>query len=243
MTIKVYPNTQKLYHMTAMHILEIAGKAIREKGAFYIALSGGETPKGLFKLFGKDYYRKQTDWTHTHVFWSDERCVPPNDPESNYRAAYRLCLEKCHIPKNHIHRVPTEKPPLEAARFYQEEILSTLGTPPVFDLILLGLGTDGHTASIFPETLDSFSPDEPDKWVAARYIQKLSAWRITFTPRLINAAKEVLFLVAGAHKASILHAILSESSDSGTYPACLIHPDNGKTVWFVDEAAGSLLSI
>jgi len=238
MTIKVFPDKRTLAKYANNYFLNIAQKSIEEHGAFFAALSGGSTPKDVYRMLGQRKPDNDISWEHIHIFWSDERSVPPDHPESNYGMAYNAWLKSSPIPVKNIHRVPTQKEPEEAALAYQHQILSTLGTHPRFDLILLGLGTNGHTASIFPGHIKVINSK---KLVMADYIEKLSSWRITFTPHLINNAREIIFLVAGSHKADILHRVLSTPPLPETLPAQAIHPLDGKLDWFIDKDASSSL--
>src|SRR5258706_628338 len=215
-------------------------------GRFSVVLSGGSTPHGLYELLAQHSYREQVEWTKTEFFWGDERAVPPEHASSNYRMAKEAMLDKLGVPAERIHRIRAEDEDLNrAARDYEAEIERALGQvagvgrrPPHFNLFLLGMGEDGHTASLFPNT-DALG--ETHHWVVAHDVAKLSAKRITMTPPLSNAAHFIMFLVAGASKADVLAEVLQGPRDPHRYPAQLIHPLTGEVTWFVDHAASSKL--
>lgn len=216
-----------------------ANSAIASTGRFTVALSGGSTPKALFALLAdpNQPYRNQLSWDRLYIFWGDERHVPPDDPNSNYLMAYTNLLSKVPIPEANIHRIQAENgDSTAAAADYQSDIQTFFhaapGTFPAFDLILLGMGPDGHTASLFPNTT---ALTETTKLVTSTWVEKLHTDRITFTYPLINAAKAVLFLVTGADKAPVVKTILT--SDAPQYPASNIRPTTGTLTWILDTAA------
>lgn len=201
---------------------------------YHIALSGGKTPSILFRLLAEKY-KTLLPWKKVHFWWGDERMVPPDDPESNFKTAYDLLLSKINIPPHNIHRIRGEADPLEEVKRYGSEIRSALPMRnqwPVFDVILLGLGEDGHTASIFPEQLDLFNDEQVTEiTVHPATGQK----RITLTGRVLNNAWKVVYLVSGKSKAKILNKILHHHKGAEIYPAAHIHP-KGELHWFIDEA-------
>jgi len=199
-----------------------------------VALSGGSTPKLLYQILA-DEFRDQVPWSNMHFFWSDERHVPPDHPDSNYRMANEALLS--HVQSN-VHRIPSENPnPADAAAEYEQTIIAvTAQTLPRLDLILLGLGTDGHTASIFP---GSEVLHETKRLVAAPWVEKLKTHRITMTLPLINNAASVLFLVSGAEKAQIVKEVLEGENK---YPAQAVKPTQGELIWMLDTDAASLCS-
>ena len=217
-----------------------AQQAIQEKGRFAVALSGGSTPKLLFQELVKRY-RKQVDWSAVDFFWSDERYVPVDHPDSNAGMALQNFLLPLQIQRTSIYSVPTNvSPATQSADAYAEIIAKYFGVsgqPPQFDLILLGVGEDGHTASLFPGTLALL---EQKKWVVANWVEKLSAWRITFTYPLLNSAATVLFMVTGRNKAEIVHRILDKKDSD--LPAQTVRPFSGRPYWYLDAAAASLLN-
>lgn len=234
---------QDLFQAAAEEVIAVAAKAIDQRGRFTIALSGGSTPKGLYTLLAANA-GSSLAWPEMFFFFGDERHVPPESADSNYRMANESLFSKAPIPSENIFRVPAEiGDAAQAAAEYENTLRKFFdlqpGEVPQFDLILLGMGPDGHTASLFPETN---ALDEKSKLVVANWVEKLKSSRITFTLPLLNAAKNVFFLVSGADKAAALHRVLDENSPGEKYPAKLVNPTNGKLIWFVDRAASSDLS-
>jgi len=213
-----------------------AGEAIDERGRFAVALAGGSTPKATYETLARDY-AGEVDWGRVHVFFGDERAVPPSHEDSNYRMAKDALLD--HVSVGSVHRMRGELPPEEAAASYEEELRSFFGeVTPRFDLILLGIGGDGHTASLFPGTA---ALEVADRLTVANPVLKLETTRITLTAPAINAARAVVFLVAGEDKAEALREILEGDADPRPYPAKLVRPD-GDLAWMVDRTAARLLS-
>lgn len=234
---------QDLFHAAADEVLGTASAAVSQRGRFIIALSGGSTPKSLYNLIAANA-DKSIPWEKVFFFWSDERHVPPDNPDSNYRMAKENLLSKIPVPAANIFPVPAENPNAEeAAASYEATIRKFFGAKagefPRFDLILLGMGPDGHTASLFPETA---ALQEKSRLVVANWVEKLNTSRITFTLPLLNAARSVLFLVSGSDKAGVLREVLEGNAPGEKYPSKLIKPDSGKVLWFVDRAAASQLS-
>jgi 6-phosphogluconolactonase len=234
---------QDLFHAAAEEVVRCANEAVAERGRFTIALSGGSTPKNLYTLLATNA-RTTVPWVRTFFFWSDERHVPPDDPESNYKMAEATLLSKVPIPAANVFRIPAENPDAEAAAREYEKTLRTFfslkpGDVPRFDLILLGMGPDGHTASLFPETA---ALRERSRLVVANWVEKLKTYRITFTLPVLNAARCVSFLVSGSEKAAALREVLQGEADGEKYPSKLVKPADGKLIWFVDGAAASQLS-
>jgi 6-phosphogluconolactonase len=242
MFLQIYENPTDLAIAAAKHFVARSKKAVAQRGQFTVALSGGSTPKLLYQLLADpaEPFRNQVPWPGIHFFWSDERHVPPDHSDSNYRMAHEALLSHVPISIDHVHRVQSENPNAEeAARAYEETVLQFVpGTPPRLDLILLGVGTDGHTASLFP---DSEVLHETQRYVAAPWVEKLKAYRITMTLPLLNNAAAVLFLVSGAEKAEIVHTILQTKQ---RYPAKEVQPTNGELWWLLDRDvdAGDKLS-
>jgi 6-phosphogluconolactonase len=234
----------ELLAATAVGIfLRDTASAMSERGSCTVALSGGSTPRAMFDLLARESYGEAPSWEQYELFWSDERAVPPEHPDSNYGMARDALLSKVPVPADHIHRMPAERTPLDrAAADYEAEIRHVVPAGedgvPVFDLIMLGMGDDGHTASLFP---DSPALDEHERLVVPNYVEKLDAHRMTFTPRLINAARSVLFLVAGAAKADTLAAVLQGPRHPRRYPSQLVAPERGTLYWLVDRAAAAKL--
>lgn len=238
--IQIFETSQVLYHKAADLFLRTAEKVLRDQGRFSVALSGGSTPLPLYRRLAEDQPGESLDWHLVDFFWGDERAVAPDHPDSNFRAASQALLDPRSIPAGQIHRIRGELHPERAARIYQEELLGWFqDRPPRFDLILLGLGSDGHTASLFPGTVSS--PADRSSWVKAVYIPTLESWRITFTARLINAASLVLFLVSGKEKARALNRVINGSFQPDTFPAQLIQPTQGQLTWLIDKAAAAEL--
>jgi 6-phosphogluconolactonase len=234
---------QDLFHAAAEEVARAANESVRERGRFVIALSGGSTPKSLYTLLATNA-RAALPWAQMFFFWSDERHVPPTDPESNYRMAEEALLSKVPLPEGNVFRVPAENPDAEEAALAYERTLRQFfplraGELPRFDLILLGLGPDGHTASLFPGTA---ALQEKSRLVVANWVEKFKTYRITFTLPVLNAARSVAFLVSGSDKASALHEVLEGDAPGEKYPAKLVRPAEGKLIWFVDRAAASELS-
>jgi len=239
--IIIFPNIKACTQAAAAEFIQAASGAIDQKGIFFTALSGGNTPQPLYQFLAEDPGADCLDWAKIHFFWGDERTVPPGHPDSNYSRVLDTLLQPRKVPTEHIHRIRGEDHPQQAAQAYQEEILAWLpGIPPVFDFILLGMGADGHTASLFPETKVVTNPAE-NQWVAANYVPILESWRITFTPQLINAASKIIFLITGLSKAVALSAVVEGPKQPDKYPSQLINPSPDKTTWMIDQDAGSRL--
>ncbi len=252
-TIQKYPDASALAQAAAHNFVELAKKAIATQGRFSLVLSGGSTPAALYKLLASEPYATQLDWGKIDVFWGDERCVPPDDPESNYRMANETLLRHVPIPPQNIHRMQGELAPQIAAQAYEATLREYFHDAPVarrFDLVLLGMGNDGHTLSLFPGSeatkqamiLLSQPVQTQPHWVVANYVEKFSTWRITLTTQPVNAAANLLFLVAGADKAKALQQVLTDPPQLPLLPAQLIQPSNGQLVWMIDEVAATLLN-
>jgi 6-phosphogluconolactonase len=237
LSVHVYGSLEELSAAAARKFAAKAGEAIEERGRFAVVLAGGSTPKAMYDVLARDY-ADRIDWSRVHVFFSDERTVPPDHEDSNYKMASEVLLD--HVPVGSVHRIRGELPPDEAAKACEEELRMFFRTEdvPRFDLILLGVGRDGHTASLFPETS---ALEVHDRWVVANPVLKLDTIRITLTIPVINAARAVVFLVAGEDKAEALGKILEGDTDPRAYPATLIQPPGGPQ-WLLDQSAASLLS-
>ena len=241
--VRVYPNATEVARAAARLFVDFAWQSIARHGQFFVALSGGSTPRMLFELLASNEFRGQVDWAKVHVFWSDERAVPPNHPDSNYGMARRELLLRVPIPQANVHRMEAEKANIGRAAHEYEEVLGKYlelddrGFPR-FDLIFLGMGADGHTASLFPGTRVT---RQTSRWVSTPMVAKLNARRMTLTLPVLDAALRVVFLVVGAEKAETLRAVL-EGKAEPPYPAQLVQPrDNGLKLFLVDQAAGALL--
>ncbi len=218
--------------------IALAQQAGQNAGRFTVALSGGSTPKALYSLLASPQFAGRLEWSKVHLFWGDERCVPPDHPESNYRMVEKTLLSKIQIPPENIHRMAAEQAPEIAAAEYEVELRKffKIGNMswPRFDLVLLGLGEDGHTASLFP---GSDALDEEKRLVARAYVANLKAHRLTLTLPVLNHAARIIYLVAGSSKAQILGKLLRGDAESLKYPAGRVNPVKGELTWLVDDAA------
>jgi 6-phosphogluconolactonase len=246
--LRVLPDCVGLSRAAADEFKWHAQAAVRAKGSFAVALSGGSTPKRLYGLLASEGepYRARVPWGSTHLFFGDERHVPPDHAESNYRMVREALLTRAPVPPENVHRVVAENPDAGAAAAeYERELCDFFhmreGREPRFDLILLGLGEDGHTASLFPGTA---ALAEAGRLFVANWVEKLGAYRLTMTLPLINRARAVVFLVSGGEKAEVLRAVLDTEAgerDRPPYPAKLVRPTRGELLWLADEAAARLL--
>jgi 6-phosphogluconolactonase len=227
---------------TAANIfMSTAKDCVTLRSLFTVAISGGSTPRDMHKLLAEEHYLSATPWNKTHIFWVDERCVPADDPASNFGLAIRDFLERIPIPPEQIHPMPGEIAPEEGAKFYQEVMERVLQTKeevfPIFDLIFLGMGKDGHTASLFPGTK---SPRASGRWVIAVKGGNPNVYRLTLTYDVLNRAKRICFLVSGREKSPIVRTVLEH--EEARLPAQEIQPVKGKLTWLLDKEAASLLS-
>ena len=237
--IRIYPDAASLARAASEHFVTLAAEAIAARRRFAVALSGGSTPRATYALLADDEFAARLDWSCVHVFWGDERCVPPDHPGSNFRLADEALLSHIPIPSDNIHRVHGELGPEAAAQAYAAALRTFFGTTwPRFDLVLLGMGSDGHTASLFPGSPALRETARSVVAVTACY-QDRPAHRVTLTPPAINAARQVLFLVTGTAKAETLQAVLE--GPEGPYPAQRIRPTSGQLIWLVDVEAASRL--
>jgi 6-phosphogluconolactonase len=234
---------QDLFQTAADAVLHRADEAISKRGRFTIALSGGSTPKSLYALIAANA-ATSVPWDKVFFFWGDERHVGPKDPESNYRMADESLLSKVSVPAGNVFRVPAENPDAgAAANAYEQTLRNFFKTPPGqfprFDVILLGMGPDGHTASLFPETA---ALQEKSRLFVANWVEKLHAFRLTLTLPVLNQAQLVAFLVSGTDKAAALHEVLEGKAAGEKYPSKLVRPVDGQLIWFLDRASASELS-
>lgn len=211
-----------------------ARDAIATRSAFTVALAGGNTPRDAYRLLAQEPRRSQVTWSAVYVYFGDERCVPPDDAQSNYGMAKEAFLDAVAVPNDHVYRMHGEIPAAQAALDYAQVLRDTLGAAPHLDLIMLGIGIDGHTASLFPGE-SPFADD--DALVRAVYSASVQMWRITLTPRVLNGAREVIFGVAGKEKAPALHAVREGPHDPTRLPAQAVKPVAGRLLWLVDAAA------
>jgi 6-phosphogluconolactonase len=233
--LHIYPTPAAMAEACASAIAERAISSVESRGIFNLALAGGSTPRGVYEHLAK----LALDWSKVHLFWSDERCVPPNNEASNYKMAKQSLIDQIVIPDANIHRMRGELDPAEAAVAYRAELNAHFGESgvPRFDLVLLGLGEDGHTASLFPGTE---AVKRGDELVVENYVPLNDAWRLTFTFTLINNAREVFFLVTGEAKAAVAKGIIEVSNSR--LPASAVRPISGELHWYLDQAAAGTLA-
>lgn len=242
----IVPDAAALAERAAHEVLADAERAVAARGRFTLVLSGGNTPRRLYERLAATPYLERMPWDRTHVFWGDERHVPPDHAESDYRMAYEAMLSRVPLAAERIHRIEAELgDAAEAAARYEATIRrvftgfgADVDGPPSFDLVLLGLGADGHTASLFP---GSAAIDEPRAWVAAPYVAKFGTHRITLTPRVLDAADHVMFLVSGTDKAEAVHAAKRGPIDPRWHPSQAIQPASGRLTWLLDAGAAARL--
>jgi 6-phosphogluconolactonase len=237
--LKVYRDLEDISQNAAQILVEAAQLAIKARGRFSLVLSGGNTPRRLYEILAKSPYREQMPWKNTHVFWGDERCVPAEDERNNAHMARQILLDQVPIPDEQIHPIASTLTPLKAAENYQDTLKEYFrGNSVAFDLVLLGLGENGHTASLFPGTAVL---DEKRYWVSEVYVANLRMWRVTLTAPILNQARKTIFLVSGASKAWVLDQVINGPRQPKQLPAQLIQPQNGELLWLVDQAAASLI--
>lgn len=236
--LHLFPDNADFIKGSADFITEVAAGAIAERGRFTIALSGGGTPKPIYARLATPDYQDRIAWEKVHIFFGDERCVPPDDARSNYRMVREAWFDHAPLRAENIHRIHGEDDPaLEALRYEQEMArLYRTAAFPAFDLILLGMGDNGHTASLFPGTA---ALRETERWVVAQYVEVMTTWRVTFTAPLINAARHVAFMAEGPGKAQMLRNVMEGPYQPDVWPSQLIQPVSGELHWLVDAAAAA----
>lgn len=238
--VRKFSNLEQLNASIAQLFVETADKAISEKGHFTVALTGGSSPIGLYRLLATSPYREQVRWEQVYVFWGDERWVPLDDDRSNAKMSFEMLLAHVPVLKEHIYPMwDGAVSPAEFARQYEQSLRLHLHPDGVFDLVLLGMGADGHTASWFPGTEVLH---EQSKWVAGYYLAPQEMHRITLTVPLINRAKQLVVIAYGANKAAALYEVMEGEKNPEKYPAQLLNPGEGEITWFVDEAAAAKLT-
>lgn len=248
MNIQIFSSPNALARYALHEILVTADSAIKQKGFYSLVLSGGGTPEPLFRLFSVPPFNEMLAWQHIHLFWGDERCVPPDQDGSSYKQARELFLDHISIPPENIHRARGELLPGEAADDYRQQLIDFSsvqkldGSAHRFDLVLLGLGSDGHTASLFPNNVPPEAATETVIAVTADYDGR-PANRVTLTPPVFNKAYNILFLVNGAGKAGAVSAVLQGPSQPDLYPAQLIRPVDGRVTWLLDQPAAAQLRL
>ncbi|HEY1922392.1 MAG TPA: 6-phosphogluconolactonase [Tepidisphaeraceae bacterium] len=236
--VKVVPDPAAVATTAAKRIVDLADDAIATRGSFSIALSGGSTPKTLFELLATEPYSKRIDWKNWRFYFGDERTVPPTHSDSNFRMASEAMLDKLAIPADHIHRMRGEIDPQESAKEYGELLKANFGDNGL-DVILLGMGDDGHTASLFPNTA---ALSETKHRCVANHVEKLNTWRITMTAPFINRARQIIVMATGANKADRLHQVLDGPPDTRNLPIQMIDPPAGQALWLLDAPAAAKLA-
>ena len=250
--VRVYRDAGEVALKAARHFARLADQYVVGSGRFTVALSGGSTPRAMFSLLAQAPFADTVPWDSIHFFWGDERCVPPDHADSNYRMARETLLSRVPVPEGNVFRIPAEMADPERAaqeyaatltRFFAQQVPPSDTAPPGglprFDLIFLGMGPDGHTASLFPGTA---ALHVTDRAVVANYVEKFKAHRVTLTAPTINNARNVTFVVAGGDKAEALAEVLEGAYQPELYPSQLIHPRRGSLLWMVDEAAAARLA-
>lgn len=233
--LQVYPDVMALARAAAAHFVDMAQAAINLNRRFSVALSGGETPRQMYRYLATPEYASRVDWKRVHLFWSDERCVPPDHADSNYQLAWESFVDHVPVSMDNVHRILAEHDPIIAAETYEQELKDHFKSAlPRFDLILLGLGEDGHTASIFP---GSTAATESSRLAVAAQHPQTNQWRVTLSFPAINAAVNATFLVSGHSKASALRIARSGISAPAEFPASAVDPTTGTLRWFCDSAA------
>jgi 6-phosphogluconolactonase len=237
--IRVYSDMEELSHAAAELFATVAQQAVQARSRFTVALSGGSTPRRTYELLAREPFRKMVPWQSTHIFWGDERCVPVDDPRNNALMARQTLLDNVPVPREQIHPMVCNGSPLEAAEAY-ETLLRSIFTAGClrFDLVLLGLGENGHTASLFPGTSVL---EEQQRWVSEVYVADEGLHRLTLTAVAINQAALVVFMVSGSDKALILRKVLKKAQDPRSIPALLIKPVDGGLLWLVDQIGTGLI--
>ena len=238
--IRVLPDASEAAEAAARELVAAFSDSLADHGRFRVTFSGGSTPKLLFDRLAGDTFRPLVDWTRARVFFVDERCVPPGDGRSNYRLAKEHLLDPLRVPPENVFRMRGEEDPHRAAAEYDAALEREFEPdgPPRFDYVLLGLGTDGHTASLFPGTE---ALEETSRRAVENYVPKLAEWRLTLTLPVLNAARRVVFLVVGAEKRDAVAAVVRAERSRADFPASLVRPDRGSRIWVLDEDAAARL--
>jgi 6-phosphogluconolactonase len=238
--ILVFETAEDVARAVAEFFVKAARDAISNRGRFSVALSGGQTPKRVYQLLASPHLNTQVDWTKLHLFFGDERAVPPDHPDSNYQMVRDALLSHVPLPTENVHRIRGELTAHDAALEYEKELRDFFQSKewPAFDLVFLGLGEDGHTASLFPNTE---ALQDKHSWVAANWVESLKTWRLTLTVPAINHAHDIAFLVTGAGKAERVAEVVNGIQDTRRLPAQLITPLAGNLLWFLDKQASALL--
>jgi len=237
--VQVFQTKAQLVRATVNRIIHTIERSVRTTGRCSIVLAGGNTPRDVYGMLACSPSKNRINWDLLHLFWGDERAVPPDHPDSNFHMVHEALLGHITIPQENIHRIFGELGPRKAASRYSDELEQYfLGQAKKFDLILLGLGEDGHTASIFPRTE---AVSEATKSVGAVFVPQLKAWRVTMMLPLINAAKSIIFLISGSEKSQIVRNLMDLQSPESRWPASMVQPEDGSLHWFLDSSAASLI--
>jgi 6-phosphogluconolactonase len=236
--VRIFSTRDEMADAASNLFYDAGQQAIDKRGVFHVVLSGGSTPVHMYRQIRSDRRIDRFNWENVFVYWGDERCVPPDHPESNYRLAKDELLGFLPIPIENIHRMKGETNPPDAAADYQTLLMNTFGSRPEFDLIYLGLGDDGHTASLFPG-LDISTDNHV--WVQSVLVDKLQSYRLTLTPQAINSARQVAFLVTGEKKSEVVLEILGKQKSQERFPAEMISPNSGELVWLLDQNAARMI--
>ena len=243
MNREVFKNADQLSHALAEWIAGLIEETLSRQDMFSLVLSGGSTPKKLNLLLASSPFKERIDWKKIHVFWGDERAVPSDDERNNARMAFDTLLNKVDVPPEQIHPMDTELSPEASAMEYEEELFEYFGTDVLpaqtFDLVLLGMGDDGHTLSLFPGTPVIH---EENSWVSSFYLKEQDMYRITLTKNIVNHAKHIVFMISGKEKAKAVHEVLEGERNPDLYPSQIIIPTRGELHFFMDEAAASMLT-
>lgn len=237
--LEIHPTTEALMLAAAAHVIAAGAQAIQTRGRFSVALAGGSTPEALYRLLAAEPFVSRLDWRAVHVFWGDERSVPPDHSDSNYRMARESLLAHVPVAPENIHRIQGEIDAAQAALAYEDALRAHFAGPPRFDLILLGMGEDGHTASLFP---GAPALAERVRLAVPVHAAHLGSWRVTLTYPVLNAAAAVLFVVSGSSKAATLRAVLEGPSRPTELPAQGVRPHAGRLMWLADASAAEQLA-
>lgn len=239
--VRIFDGPEEVARAAAERFTELAAEAVAAGGSFSVALAGGSTPRRVYELLAGDECRGRVEWDKAHVFFGDERCVPSDHADSNYRMANEALLSRVPLPAENVHRMEGRGDAAANASLYEDELRGHFGGEawPRFDLVMLGMGEDGHTASLFPGTT---ALEEREAWVVANWVEKFDTWRVTLSAPAVNAARHVLFLVTGAGKAERLREVMSGGRDPGRLPSQLIRPKDGTLEWYLDRAAAAGLN-
>ncbi|HEY6953172.1 MAG TPA: 6-phosphogluconolactonase [Bacteroidota bacterium] len=237
LTIHIGTSGEETARAAAGHVVQTLSRAVAQRGKASLVLAGGETPRRVYQLLALPPLSNMLAWDRCHFYFGDERMVPPDHPDSNFGMARGELFGHLRIPEENVHRIRGEQPPEQAAREYADDLLALFsGSLPRFDCVMLGVGEDGHTASLFPGT-DVLK--EKRKNVSALFVPRLNTWRVTLTFPVINNAREILFLAGGARKASIVRKVIESAAPSSEIPATMVRPHDGDLQWFLDAEAAS----